>query len=105
MLQKKFPCEYLEVDLPQKKHQKTTSNIRHLVLTVYHRLFGIVFISNMAVLIALCIHGADSQILGLVTVANIFIVILIRQDYVVNALFTIFTSVCHLREYFLYAPN
>ncbi|KAF9006347.1 hypothetical protein BDZ89DRAFT_1095444 [Hymenopellis radicata] len=59
----------------------------------YHRLFGIVFISNMAVLIVLFIYGADSQRLGLITVTNIFIAILMRQDYVVNALFAIFTSV------------
>ncbi len=84
---------YLEEDIPEKTQGKVMRDLRHLVFTIYHRLFGVVFITNMAILIALLVYGVNSQRLGLITVANIFVAILIRQDYVVNALFFVFTSV------------
>lgn len=90
----KLPWDgYLEQDIPEKTQGKVMRDLRHLVFTIYHRLFGVVFITNLAILIALLVYGVNSQRLGLITVANVFVAILIRQDYVVNALFFIFTSV------------
>ncbi|KAF9017100.1 hypothetical protein BDZ89DRAFT_994098 [Hymenopellis radicata] len=68
-------------------------DLRHLVFTIYDRLFGVVLITNMAILIALLVYGVNSQRLGLIAVANIFVAIMMRQDYVVNAFFFVFTSV------------
>ncbi|KAF8918929.1 hypothetical protein CPB85DRAFT_1279437 [Mucidula mucida] len=90
----KLPWDgYLEADIPDKTQGKVMRDFRHLVLTIYHRLFGVVFASNLAILIALLVYGVNSQRLGLITVANIFVAILMRQDYVVNAFFYVFTSV------------
>ncbi|KAF8996770.1 hypothetical protein BDZ89DRAFT_1148872 [Hymenopellis radicata] len=90
----KLPWDgYLEEDIPDKTQGKVMRDLRHLVFTIYHRLFGIVFITNMAILIALLVYGVNSQRLGLITVANVFVAILMRQDYIVNAFFFVFTSV------------
>ncbi|KIY73321.1 hypothetical protein CYLTODRAFT_342438 [Cylindrobasidium torrendii FP15055 ss-10] len=90
----KLPWDgYLEVDIPEKKEGKVFRDIRHIIFTIYHRLFGIVFLANAGILISLFVYGVDTNRLGLITVSNIFVAILMRQDYVVNALFDIFTSV------------
>ena len=39
--------------------------------------------------IAACVRGADALYLGKVAIANIFVAILMRQDYVINAFFTV----------------
>ncbi|KAF9005758.1 hypothetical protein BDZ89DRAFT_1234400 [Hymenopellis radicata] len=90
----KLPWDgYLEADIPDKTQGKVMRDLRHLVFTIYHRLFGVVFASNLAILVALLVYGVNSQRLGLITVANIFVAILMRQDYVVNTFFYVFTSV------------
>ncbi|KIY72016.1 hypothetical protein CYLTODRAFT_344864 [Cylindrobasidium torrendii FP15055 ss-10] len=90
----KLPWDgYLEEDLPEKKEGKIFRDLRHIVFTIYHRIFGIVFFANAGILIALFVYGVTSQRLGLITVANIFVAIMMRQDYVVNAFFDVFTSV------------
>ncbi|KAF9021439.1 hypothetical protein BDZ89DRAFT_1071398 [Hymenopellis radicata] len=90
----KLPWDgYLEEDIPDKTQGKVMRDLRHLIFTIYHRLFGVVFITNMAILIALLVYGVNSQRLGLIAVANIFVAILMRQDYIVNAFFFVFTSV------------
>ncbi|KAI8994138.1 hypothetical protein BD414DRAFT_411042 [Trametes punicea] len=84
---------YLDDELPEKTHGHWFRNLRFQVFSLYRRLFGIVFITNMAVFIATCVQGgvegADAQYLGKVSVANIFVAILMRQDYVINAFFTV----------------
>jgi len=48
----------------------------------------------MAILIATFIKGsANTQHLGLIVVSNIFCAVLMRQDYVINAFFTVFCAV------------
>lgn len=90
----KLPWDgYLEANIPEKKEGKVMRDLRHLIFTIYHRLFGVVFAANIGILIALFVYGVTSQRLGLITVANIFVAILMRQDYVVNAFFDFFTAV------------
>ena len=90
----KLPWDgYLEVDIPEKMEGKLLRDIRHILFTIYHRLFGVVFATNMSILIALFVYGITTQRIGLIAVANIFVAILMRQDYVVNAFFVVFTSV------------
>ncbi|KAF8134789.1 hypothetical protein K438DRAFT_1911680 [Mycena galopus ATCC 62051] len=84
---------YEEDVLPDKLQGKKARNLRHLVFTLYRRLFGVVFVTNMAILIALLVRGADAPRLGLITLANLFVAVLMRQDYVVNALFSVFCAV------------
>lgn len=84
---------YEEDVLPEKTQPKILRNIRHQVFSLYRRLFGVVFVTNAAILIAVLVRGANSQQLGEIIVANLFCAILMRQDYVINAFFTVFCAV------------
>ncbi|KAI0070625.1 nonribosomal peptide synthetase 12 [Panus rudis PR-1116 ss-1] len=85
---------YKDDELPEKTHGRFLRNLRHQVFTLYRRLFGIVFVVNMAILIAIFVRGgANAQQLGLIVVSNLFCAVLMRQDYVINAFFTIACAV------------
>lgn len=85
---------YLEDELPEKTQGHFMRNLRHQVFSLYRRLFSVIFITNMAVFIATLVKGgADAQELGLIVVANLFCAILMRQDYVINAFFTVACAV------------
>ncbi|EIW59229.1 nonribosomal peptide synthetase 12 [Trametes versicolor FP-101664 SS1] len=85
---------YKEDELPEKTNGHVLRNIRHQVFSLYRRMFGIVFITNMAIFIAtLAKGGANAQELGLIVVSNLFCAILMRQDYVINAFFTVACAV------------
>ncbi|PIL22505.1 transporter [Ganoderma sinense ZZ0214-1] len=85
---------YLDDELPEKTNGHYFRNVRHQIFSLYRRLFGVVFITNVAVFIAtLAKGGANAQELGLIVVANLFCAILMRQDYVINAFFTVACSV------------
>ena len=85
---------YMDDALPEKTHGRALRNLRHRVFSLYRRLFGVVFVANAAVFVAtLARGGADAQRLGLIVVANLFCAILMRQDYVINAFFTVACSV------------
>ncbi|KAI0683557.1 hypothetical protein C8Q76DRAFT_662386 [Earliella scabrosa] len=43
----------------------------------------------MAIFITACVRGANALYLGKIAIANIFVAILMRQDYVINAFFTV----------------
>ncbi|KAJ7161869.1 hypothetical protein C8R43DRAFT_880607 [Mycena crocata] len=80
--------------LPDKQKGRVIRNLRHQIFTLYRRLFGVVFATNMGVFIAILIQGgANPPRLGTITLANLFVATLMRQEYVVNALFTIFCAV------------
>ncbi|KAF7365210.1 Nonribosomal peptide synthetase 12 [Mycena venus] len=89
------PWDGYEKDvLPDKLQGKTVRNLRHQIFSLYRRLFGVVFVTNMAIFITFLIRGgADAQRLGLITLANLFVAILMRQDYVVNTFFNVFCAV------------
>lgn len=73
--------------LPAQTQGKHIRNLRHRIFTLYRRLFGIVFTTNMAIFIWLCLTSADAQRIGGVVIVNLFCAILMRQDYVINAIF------------------
>ncbi|KIK52036.1 hypothetical protein GYMLUDRAFT_50104 [Collybiopsis luxurians FD-317 M1] len=75
-----------------KKHGRVVRNLRFKLLNVYRRLFSVVFITNMAIFIAFCVRGASVPKLGQIAIANIFVAILFRQEYVINALFMVLCS-------------
>ncbi|KAL0069768.1 hypothetical protein AAF712_003037 [Marasmius tenuissimus] len=84
---------YEDDELPEKTNGHYLRNLRHQIFSLYRRLFGVVFIANMAVFIAFCVKGASVPQVGEVVVANLFAAILMRQDYVINAFFAVFCSV------------
>jgi hypothetical protein len=80
--------------LPPKNQSRYIRNLRYQIFSLYRRLFGVVFVVNMSILIAiLCQRGATAQRLGLIVIANISSSIFMRQDYVINAFFAFFCAV------------
>ncbi|KAJ6508782.1 hypothetical protein C8R45DRAFT_453594 [Mycena sanguinolenta] len=80
--------------LPDKLQGKKVRNLRHIVFSLYRRLFGVVFVANMGIFMSLLIRGgSDAQRLGLIALANLFVAILMRQDHVINAFFNVFCAV------------
>ncbi|KAK0441585.1 hypothetical protein EV421DRAFT_629180 [Armillaria borealis] len=84
---------YEDEAMPDKVQPRPVRNMRLQAFSIYRRLFSVVFITNMGIFISYAIRGYHSQKIALVTVANIFIAILMRQELVINALFLIFCSV------------
>lgn len=81
---------YLDAELPPQTHGNSLSRLRHSIFTLYRRLFGIVFITNMVIFIVTVVNGNTSALhLGQIVIANFFVAILMRQDYVVNAFFNV----------------
>ncbi|KAJ7780692.1 nonribosomal peptide synthetase 12 [Mycena maculata] len=80
--------------LPDKLEGRVVRNLRHQIFTLYRRLFSIVFVTNMAIFLMMLVRGgADAEYIGLITIANLFCAILMRQDYVVNVFFNVFCAV------------
>ncbi|PCH40033.1 hypothetical protein WOLCODRAFT_67844 [Wolfiporia cocos MD-104 SS10] len=75
--------------LPEKTQGRLIRNLRFQIMSLYRRLFGIVFIANMGVFIWYCVKGVNASQLGTVVIANLFAAILMRQEYVINAFFTV----------------
>ena len=77
----------------EKRHPKPIRNLRYLFFSVYRRLFSITFAANMSVFIGLtATHQADTGKISYAVISNIFVSILMRQEYVINTLFSIFTA-------------
>ncbi|KXN81801.1 hypothetical protein AN958_03727 [Leucoagaricus sp. SymC.cos] len=79
--------------LPEKKDGKAIRFLRHQVFTLYRKLFAVVFLTNLAIFIWYLVKSANAHEIAGVTVANLFVAVIHRQEYVVNAYYCIFTSV------------
>ncbi|ETW84500.1 hypothetical protein HETIRDRAFT_444247 [Heterobasidion irregulare TC 32-1] len=85
---------YLEDDIPDKTQGRLIRNLRHQIFSLYRRLFGVIFVTNMAVFIATLVRDeANPSHLALIVVANLFCAILMRQDHVINTFFNVFCAV------------
>lgn len=89
--------EKAELDLtaaiPDKKHSKPFRGLRNSILIVYRRLLTLVGLFNVGAALALCLAGFDRQWLGIITAINLTTAVLVRQEFVINALYTITCSV------------
>ncbi|KAG6829635.1 hypothetical protein H0H92_003968 [Tricholoma furcatifolium] len=79
--------------LPDKKEGRIVRNLRHQIFYLYRRLFGIVFLINLGLFIWYAVKGANAMQIGEVVVGNIFVAIMMRQDYVIDAFFVVCTSI------------
>ncbi|GAB1519411.1 hypothetical protein RhiTH_002477 [Rhizoctonia solani] len=71
---------YLDDELPEKMEPKYVRNLRHIVFSLYRRLFGVVFIVNMSIFIhALVEGGLPANKIGTIVVGNICAAVLMRQ--------------------------
>lgn len=85
---------YEDEELPDKTQGHYLRNLRHQIFSLYRRLFGVVFVTNVAIFIAtLAKANYNAQSIGLIVVSNIFCAVLMRQDYVINAFFNVFCAV------------
>lgn len=83
----------LAMDIPDKRHGQPFRGLRHRIFIVYRRLLSIVWLVNLAALIALIVQHGGSQWLAVITAANLVACVMIRQDSVINLLYTITCSV------------
>ena len=88
--------------LPFKQERKIFRDLRHNLLNVYQRLFSVVFIGNMIAFIIELVMHRHSQPFGpplgnvaTAAAANVLGAILIRQEYVINGLYTFFCWTPH----------
>ncbi|KAK1223094.1 hypothetical protein PQX77_014022 [Marasmius sp. AFHP31] len=84
---------YEDDELPEKVHGHYLRNLRHQAFSLYRRIFGVVFITNMAIFIVVCIRETSVPKIAEIAVANLFASIVMRQEYVVNTFFNVFCSV------------
>ncbi|KAK0431521.1 hypothetical protein EV421DRAFT_165569 [Armillaria borealis] len=92
---------YEDQDVPKKTQSRPVRNLRLQIFTVYRRLFSVAFTINMAIFISYAVRGYASRKVAEVTVANLFIAVVMRQDYVINAIFYVLSSVPQSWPYFI----
>jgi len=88
-----FWAGFQDDTLPEKENDKKIRFLRHRVFTLYRKLFSITICLNLTILIWLLVRGTNALEVAGVAIANLFVSILHRQDYVTNAYFWLFTRV------------
>lgn len=83
----------LAANIPDKRHGQPFRGVRHRMFIVYRRLLSIVWIINLAALVAVIVKHGDSQWLAILTAANLVTCVMMRQDSVINVLYYIACSV------------
>ncbi|KAG6002027.1 hypothetical protein E4U21_003569 [Claviceps maximensis] len=84
----------LDIDLPEKKLPKHLRGVRHRIAIVYRFLFSLVGLLNIGALIALILvrPGIGSEWLATLTAANLVLAVLVRQDAIINMLYSVACS-------------
>ncbi|KAL9565617.1 hypothetical protein ACKAV7_009799 [Fusarium commune] len=83
----------LEAALPDKKPRKYSRGLHYRVLIVYRRLFSLISLFNISAAIALVITRISREWLSNITAINLATAVLVRQDFLINLLYTIACSV------------
>ncbi|KAH7183454.1 uncharacterized protein B0J16DRAFT_401810 [Fusarium flagelliforme] len=82
-----------EFPLPEKSGFHGWRWVRHTAFSAYRKLFGFIFLTNLIVLIALLVDSRDNNYypkpthVATAVASNLLAAVLIRQEYVVNAIF------------------
>lgn len=83
--------------LPPKLGRHGARALRHRFFSLYRRFFSVVFVANLIAVIYMIhrfvVQGQDLPSLATATAANLSVAVLMRQDHVVNLLFTLACSV------------
>jgi hypothetical protein len=82
--------------VPPKKGYHGVRALRHRILSLYRRLFSLVFIANTIAVVLMVTSRAEGKGLRNISTAvaaNLTMAILMRQEHVINLLFTISCSV------------
>ncbi|KAH7027292.1 AMP-binding enzyme [Microdochium trichocladiopsis] len=83
----------LNQDIPAKLLPQPFRGLFHRLLIVYRQLFTVVTAFNLIAVGALVFVGPTQDRLALMTAVNLSMAVLIRQDFVINALYTVACSV------------
>lgn len=83
----------LSSDIKEKDLAQPWRGLIHRVLIPYRSLFSIVAIGNVGALIATLCQDINKDWLSTMSAINLTIAVLVRQDFIVNLLYTIFCSV------------
>ncbi|KAF4959947.1 hypothetical protein FGADI_1450 [Fusarium gaditjirri] len=83
----------LEHGLPDKTMARPLRGLRHRIFIAYRTLFSLTGGLNLAALICVIALQLNSEWLGIITAINLVMAVLVRQDMVINILYTIFCSV------------
>jgi hypothetical protein len=79
--------------VPEKRNGKWIRGIRFRILIVYRMLFTVVWLTNLAIMVFVLLRGVNDTLLTRVSFINLTVAILVRQDNVVNAIYTIVCSI------------
>ncbi|KAG6843849.1 hypothetical protein H0H87_012553 [Tephrocybe sp. NHM501043] len=82
--QKHIGYDCNENTFPKKTQGKIIRNLRHK--------FAFIFLVNFGILLTTIAKGDNAGDIGKIVIANLLVSILIRQDYVIDAFFTVPTS-------------
>ncbi|KAF8849268.1 nonribosomal peptide synthetase 12 [Acephala macrosclerotiorum] len=89
--------DFLEkFELPPKKGRHGLRALRHRIFSLYRRLFSMVFVGNIIAVLSMIGLGKTGHALQNVSTAvaaNLCMAVLMRQEHVINLLFTIACSV------------
>jgi hypothetical protein len=81
---------------PEKPDQKPFRQLRHIIFTVYRRLFTVVILANIIALIFVDIRPRDNnsyiKAISSAASANLFVAVAMRQDYIINLLCEVFAA-------------
>ncbi|KAG8360258.1 hypothetical protein FVEN_g1908 [Fusarium venenatum] len=83
----------LERGIPDKTMARPLRGLRRRIFIVYRTLFSLIGLLNLAALICVIALRLDSEWLGIITAINLAVTVLVRQETVINILYTIFCSV------------
>ncbi|KAG6037502.1 hypothetical protein E4U41_005069 [Claviceps citrina] len=82
----------LNKELPEKKLPKHLRGVRHRIAIAYRCLLSLVGLLNIGALIALILVQPGAEWLATLTAANLVLAVLVRQDGVINMLYTVACS-------------
>lgn len=83
----------LEGDLPAKDHPKFFRNLVYRAFIPYRFLLMLVYLGNIGALVAMYVNSIHRAWIGNMVAIDLLLAVLVRQDMVVNALFTTASSV------------
>jgi hypothetical protein len=83
----------LEGDLPAKDRAKLFRNLVHRVFIPYRFLLMLVYLGNVGALLSMYVRGINRAWVGYMIAIDLLLAVLVRQDMVVNALYTTACSV------------
>ncbi|KAM0345099.1 hypothetical protein ACHAPU_006734 [Fusarium lateritium] len=83
----------LERGMPDKAMAQPFRGLRHRIFIVYRTLFSLIGILNLTALACVIVLRLKPEWLGTITAINLVVAVLVRQDTIINILYSAFCSV------------